>query len=99
MPPQGEPVCRYCDLKASENPDTVATAEANEMTPAELARDDGTYNPHINMYACTPCYIKIGMPSSPSGWQVPGDIGDIVGPLDINDMVDPADEWDEWDEW
>jgi hypothetical protein len=66
-----EPYCFNCLKPASEILDIVQWAEIEEMTPAEYAREDGTYNPSTNRFACTDCYIAIGMPSSPRGWVAP----------------------------
>lgn len=64
------PTCFYCGKYANELPSVLAAAQANDMTAAELARDDGTYNRNLNQFACDACYIEAGMPSSPSGWKV-----------------------------
>lgn len=66
-----EPMCFNCHKAASEIPDVVQWAEIEEMTPADYAREDGTYNRSTNRFACTDCYIAIGMPSSPNGWVAP----------------------------
>jgi hypothetical protein len=71
----GEPKCHYCGKPASEDAECRALArdEPDYYTggPADVAREDGTYNRASNQYACTRCYIGIGMPSSPTGWKVP----------------------------
>ena len=64
-----EPYCFNCHKPAYE---VFAEAAAEEgVTPAEYARDDGTYNPNNNRFACDACYIAIGMPSSDTGWKAP----------------------------
>jgi hypothetical protein len=71
-----EPRCHYCDKTASQDAECRASAAAEPDCypggPADVAREDGTFNPLTNAYACTLCYIAIGTPSSPTGWRVPG---------------------------
>jgi hypothetical protein len=64
-----EPSCPYCGRKASEIPDVVFAAEQEEINPGAFAREDGTYNRETNHFACNECYVKMGAPSSPSGWK------------------------------
>lgn len=66
-----EPVCFVCKRPASEIPDVLIGAEHEETTPAEFAREDGTYNSESNQFVCTSDYVAIGMPSSPTGWKAP----------------------------
>lgn len=66
-----EPTCAYCGRKANEIPGLEWEAEQEDMSAAEYAREDGTYNPETDHFACDGCYIKIGMPSSPEGWIAP----------------------------
>jgi hypothetical protein len=33
--------------------------------------EEGTLNQENGHFACTDCYIKIGMPSAPRGWVAP----------------------------
>jgi hypothetical protein len=65
---EAEPYDPYCQRFASEIPGLVEMATAEEMSPAEYARDDGTYNSENGHFACDSCYIKLGMPSSRYGW-------------------------------
>jgi hypothetical protein len=42
------------------------------MTPEQYVRsEEGTFNLKNGHFACTACYINIGMPSSPRGWKAP----------------------------
>lgn len=66
-----EPTCCECKLPASQIEEYVMEADAEGITPAQAARDDGTYNPVSNRFACTRCYIAMGMPSGPGGWKAP----------------------------
>jgi hypothetical protein len=68
---EAEPSCFRCKRVASEIPGIVETAEVEEMTPQEYAREDGTYNSVTGHFACDKCYIEIGMPSGPFGWKAP----------------------------
>lgn len=42
------------------------------LSPDEFVRrEEGTYNPENNLFACTECYIELGEPSLPGfrGWK------------------------------
>jgi hypothetical protein len=42
------------------------------MTPEQyVSAEEGTLNRENGHFACTTCYIKMGMPSSPRGWKAP----------------------------
>lgn len=68
-----EPSCFYCGRTATD----LYGAEASELledgyaSPADYARDDGTYNSETNHFCCDSCYIRIGMPSGEQGWKAP----------------------------
>lgn len=67
-----EPIsCFRCGRAPSEIPGIVMGAQAEEQTPDEFARDDGTFNIYTNHFACDECYIAIGQPSSSMGWKAP----------------------------
>jgi len=56
-------ICPYCNRKPSEIPEYVDAANENEMSPHEYVRmDEGTYHPLTDLFCCTNCYIKVGMP-------------------------------------
>ena len=60
----------YCKRSADEIPGVVEFAKMEDMTPDEWVKsEEGTYNPSNGHFACDTCYIKLGMPSSPSGWR------------------------------
>jgi predicted alternative tryptophan synthase beta-subunit len=43
-----------------------------EVTPERyVACEEGTFNCNNGHFACTTCYVKMGMPSSPRGWVAP----------------------------
>jgi hypothetical protein len=64
-----EPTCFNCKKPASAIGEYVNNG--SELSPAEFAEQDGTYNPETNTFACTACYIEIGMPTTPMGWMAP----------------------------
>lgn len=70
----GEPYCFRCGKPASsfpeywEHPDTDLDVED---AAGYVRREEGTYNPDTNRFACDGCYIAIGMPAGPDGWRAP----------------------------
>lgn len=43
-----------------------------DFTPEDMVvMEEGTYNASNGHFVCTDCYIRIGMPSSRSGWVAP----------------------------
>jgi hypothetical protein len=67
------PICFYCLKRPNEIEEYIAAAKENETTPDHFVRrEEGTYNPLSGHFACTDCYIRIGMPSAPGrGWVAP----------------------------
>jgi hypothetical protein len=65
------PRCCSCGKTPAEIGEYVELAEVGEYaSPDEAMRkEEGTYNPETNTFACTACYLKMGMPSSPRGWK------------------------------
>lgn len=45
--------------------------EPGESADEYVKREEGTYNHNNGHFLCDGCYIKAGMPSSPSGWICP----------------------------
>lgn len=71
-----EPICFRCGRKASEIEEyqELAKAEGHADFARLIREEEGTYNPKTNTFACTPCYIAIGMPANPyprPGWVAP----------------------------
>lgn len=64
-----EPSCPYCGRMASDIPSVAGFAAEEEISLAEFARWDGTYNSETNHFACDECYVTMGAPSTPSGWK------------------------------
>ncbi|MFA1819035.1 hypothetical protein ACDX78_02325 [Virgibacillus oceani] len=55
--------CPFCKRKPNEIPEYVQQANQEEMSPVEYVRmDEGTYHPQTDLFCCTDCYIKQGMP-------------------------------------
>lgn len=64
-----DPRCRRHPSEIPEYVDAAADAEMDVDTYVQ--RDEGTYNPENGHFLCTSCYIAVGQPSSPRGWQCP----------------------------
>ncbi|MGG4011444.1 hypothetical protein [Bacillus smithii] len=55
--------CPYCDRKPHEITEYVDAAKHEDMTPEEYVRsEEGTFDVRTQLFCCTKCYIKIGMP-------------------------------------
>jgi hypothetical protein len=64
-----KPICIGCGKHPDELPEYQ---EDDELTPDEYCiQEEGTYNPRTGHFACTSCYIKMGMPTLPGGWRAP----------------------------
>jgi len=60
----------YCNRTPSEISEYWDKAHDSGLTINDYVRqNEGTYNPVNGHFACTECYIKLGMPSSRSGWK------------------------------
>ena len=48
----------------------IFASEEEDVTPEEFVlKFEGTYNPSNGKFACTECYIDMGMPVDPMGWK------------------------------
>ena len=64
--------CFVCHKKPEDLEEYVEAAADAEIPVAQyVAEEEGTYNPETGNFACTPCYVRIGTPSSPGGWTAP----------------------------
>ena len=65
-------ICIGCGKAPHEIAEYVEAARENDCSPAcYVAAEEGTFN-HVNgHFACTECYIALGMPASPGGWIAP----------------------------
>lgn len=72
--PYMEPLCIGCSKTPDQIEEYVEAAAEEDMTPDEYVRcEEGTYNRANGHFACTPCYIAMGMPSRPypQTWVAP----------------------------
>lgn len=69
MAKQAQPTCPYCKREAQDIPALVEQANFEGETPRDFAMQDGTYNPTSNEFCCDECYVRLGAPSSPTGWR------------------------------
>jgi hypothetical protein len=51
--------------------DDMAQDEINRLIDEWAWFNEGTMNWENGHYNCTECYMKAGMPSSPTGWKAP----------------------------
>lgn len=68
------PTCSRCGGTPAEMPEYVYCAAELSMDPDEyVRREEGTYNPESDRFACTPCYAEMGAPTAPPprGWKAP----------------------------
>ena len=66
------PRCFRCNKTADELSEYDSYAKDEGISNAEyVEREEGTFNVVNGHFACTSCYIAIGMPSSPRGWVAP----------------------------
>ena len=67
-----EITCIGCGKAPDQIDEYTEMAALEEMTPEQYVKvEEGTYNPENGHFACTSCYIRMGMPSSPRGWKAP----------------------------
>lgn len=67
-----EPVCIGCGLTPDELDCYTELADDAGLTPTEyVMQEEGTYNKENGHFTCDPCYIGMGMPTSPRGWKAP----------------------------
>ena len=65
-------ICIGCWKAPHEIAEYVDAAAEAEVSPAHyVAAEEGTFNPANGHFACTECYIAMGMPASPNGWVAP----------------------------
>lgn len=65
-------VCVRCLKSPGELTEYREVAKREGMTPEEFVRtNEGTLNPANGHFACTACYIAMGMPTTKRGWRAP----------------------------
>lgn len=61
-----------CGRVPADIPSVRVFAAEQELTPEDWVwAEEGTLNPSNGHFLCDDCYIRAGMPSSPSGWKCP----------------------------
>jgi hypothetical protein len=64
--------CIGCGKEPHEIDEYVEGAADMDLTPeAYVEIEEGTFNHENGHFACTSCYMAMGMPSSPRGWKAP----------------------------
>lgn len=72
-------VCFNCHKTPEQLAEYVIAAKetsefiGSEVTPAQyVMEEEGTLNHNNGHFACTDCYIRIGLPTAPGrGWKAP----------------------------
>lgn len=65
------PFCTGCNKRGDEIYEYIDAANEFEEgmdVNCYIREEEGTYNRETGHFLCTDCYVKQGMPSSPSGW-------------------------------
>ena len=70
-------ICAYCERTPEQIGEYIDAAADSEMTPDSYVRaEEGTYNALYSTFACTDCYVTLGMPTRPRGWRAhPRELG------------------------
>jgi len=64
--------CIGCRKEPHQIQEYVEAANDEGITPEQYVRsEEGTFNAENGHFACTECYVGMGMPSSPTGWVAP----------------------------
>jgi len=69
-----QPECIECGRYPEDIIEYIDAVKGTGLTPSQYVRqEEGTYNPANGHYACTSCYIKLGMPVASDGgrWKAP----------------------------
>lgn len=68
-----DPICVRCHKTPEQLQEYIDMAKLEGYeSPSDFVRaEEGTYNVENGHFACTPCYIKMGQPSSRFGWKAP----------------------------
>lgn len=56
-------MCACCGKEPNNIKEIVYASEMEGVTPEEFIKTDGTYSSIANLFVCTDCYRKAGMPS------------------------------------
>ncbi len=74
MSKEAKPICIGCNKHPDQIEEYIEAAKDEDMTPDEYVRqEEGTYNRENGHFACTSCYITMGMPAKPypETWVAP----------------------------
>lgn len=64
-------ICVGCNKTPSELSCYTYMLEDGETADEFVWENEGTLNRENGHFLCDDCYIKAGMPSSPTGWRAP----------------------------
>ena len=65
------PLCIGCGRSPREIIEYIENPDDDPDPIHYVKHNEGTYNRNNGHFACTECYIKMGMPSKPGGWIAP----------------------------
>ena len=70
------PTCFACGKSPAQILEYVGASDPENygyrISPDDyVRREEGTYNPQTNRFACTSCYIDAGEPTTATGWKAP----------------------------
>ena len=64
--------CFRCNRTPEEIEEYSPEMTETDMSPTDyVIAEEGTFNDQNGHFACTACYIAIGMPTSRRGWVAP----------------------------
>lgn len=66
-----DPTCFRCGKAPKDLDEYVDNPDQDPDPVRYVIENEGTYNPKTHRFACTLCYVVIGMPSAPHGWKAP----------------------------
>ena len=70
--PPNDLICIGCGKRPYEIEEYIMAGRETDLTPTEYVQmEEGTLNHENGHFLCTDCWIKAGMPSSPTGWVAP----------------------------
>lgn len=77
--------CPYCDREPKHIPEYVEAAKRENITPDEYVRlEEGTFHHLTQLFCCTDCYIRIGLPLNCDLYQAFQYYRSHVEPLEVS---------------
>lgn len=65
-------ICVGCGKAPDQLNEYVEAAQELHISPEQyVINEEGTLNIENGHFVCTPCYVHMGCPSSPTGWKAP----------------------------